>query len=219
VTKEIIAVKERIREWLSQFGNAVMFTDIESYQPAIPKYEGTKPFQALPFAFSLHKRNEKGEVNYHSFMAEPGSDPRKEFLENFLEMTKGEEPILSYDVSAEKTALNLLRMKFPGHTAEIDQRVKRLKDLKQPFAEGWYYHPDMKGSISLKYVLPALVPELSHTDLTIQNGNHAMAVYASLQNCTDIFELAEGKTALEEYIKLDTLAMVKIFEVLEAAIS
>jgi hypothetical protein len=219
VTKETIVVKERIREWLLPLGKEIIFLDIESYQPAIPKYHGTWPFQALPFAYSIHKRNANGEISYHSFLAEPGSDPRAEFLERFLEETKGEEPILAYDMTAEKTVLNLLRKRFPEKSAEIDQRLKRIRDLKQPFAEGWYYHPEMKGSVSLKYVLPSLVPDQNYSNIAIQNGNHAMAVYAKLENSGDLFEIAEGKTALEEYIRLDTFGMVKIFEVLENSIS
>ncbi|MBI3510083.1 MAG: DUF2779 domain-containing protein [Bacteroidetes bacterium] len=218
MTKETLIVKERIREWLSHLTSEIIFLDIENFQPAIPKYEGTWPFLALPFAFSIHKRNAAGEISFHSFMAEPGPDPREEFLEKFLSETEGDSIILSYDSSAEKNALNLLKRKFTSKTKEIEQRLNRILDLKQPFAEGWYYHPAMSGSVSLKNVLPALVPELHYENIAIQNGIHAMSIYEKLDSMNDLFALAEAKTNLQEYIELDTLGMVRILEVLENSI-
>ena len=39
-----------------------------------------------------------------------------------------------------------------------------------PFQQKWYYTPKMKGSYSIKYVLPALAPDLSYNDLDIKEG-------------------------------------------------
>ncbi len=216
-TNEIVIDKKKIKEFLASLGNNIFFLDIENFQPAIPKYQGTKPFAALPFAYSLHERKENGELIYQTFLAEAGPDPRQEFIHKFLADTEGEAFILSYDVTAERMALNLLKQQFPEHAEQLEQRLKRLRDLMQPFQQGWYHHPKMNGSISLKNVLPALVPDLNYNDLAIQNGSHAMAIYEKLESA-DLFERAEKITALEEYCRLDTLGMVKIFEVLENSI-
>lgn len=209
--------RESLSTYLNKLGAELLFVDIESFQPAIPKYEGTSPFMQLPFAFSAHKMKVSGEVEHVVFVAEPGEDPRKEFLAAFLKATEGDCKILAYDVSAENLILNQLKKLFPEFASEIDQRLSRTADLMKPFSEGWYHDPKMMGSISLKYVLPALVPELHYNQIAIRNGSHAMAVYEGLEKENDIFARAEKMDALKEYSTLDTMGMVRIYEVLKAA--
>lgn len=212
--------REALRNYLSTLQGDLDFLDIENFQPAVPRFPGTRPFMALPFAYSLHRRRTGETTTTHlSFLAEPGEDPRKAFIHQFLIDTQGDALILAYDISAERHTLQQLVNAFPEHAEALKQRLARLRDLIQPFAEGWYHHPEMNGSISLKNVLPALVPELSHAALTIQNGSHAMAVYDKLHLETDMFAREERKAELQDYCRLDTLAMVRIFEVLEAAAS
>ena len=93
----------------------------------------------------------------------------------------------------------------------------RIKDLMIPFQRKYYYAPEMKGSYSIKAVLPAVVPELSYDDLEINEGGLASIAYESLQTETDLMFIAEIKQQLLEYCKLDTLAMVRILEKLESA--
>ncbi len=213
-SNEVITDKAQLRNYISEFGKHLLFIDVENFQPAVPRYPGTRPFMALPFAYSIHERKPSGEIQHHLFIADPGPDPREAFIRQFLADTEGDALILAYDATAERTSLNLLRKQFPEHAEAIDQRLARLRDLMLPFSEGWYHHPLMKGSISLKNVLPALVPELNYNDIAIQNGSHAMAIYEKLEKA-DLFDRAEKLTALEEYCRLDTLGMVRIFEVLE----
>lgn len=211
--------KESVRSYIASLGQEILFVDVESFQPAIPRYEGTSPFMQLPFSFSAHRLLPDGTLTHFVFVAEPGVDPRKEFLDEFLKATEGTCAILSYDISAENQVLKLLRKAFPEKKEEIDQRLNRMADLMKPFSEGWYHSPKMMGSISLKYVLPALVPELSHNDLAIRNGSHAMTVYEGMEKETDLFARAEKMDALKEYCTLDTLAMVKIYEVLRNSVT
>ncbi|GAB4136286.1 MAG: hypothetical protein Fur0041_10760 [Bacteroidia bacterium] len=203
--------KEKIKTFFKPYLGAVMFLDIENVQHAVPRYEGTRPFMALPFAYSIHINDGKGNSENRTFIAQPGEDPRIEFLKSFLNDTAGEVPIFSYDITAERQAINHLIRFFPEYETELKQRNDRLVDLMKPFAQGWYHHPQMKGSISLKNVLPALVPELSHADLRVQNGSHAMSVFEKMCDSTDLFEQAELRDALEEYCKMDTLGMVEIY--------
>jgi hypothetical protein len=90
--------------------------------------------------------------------------------------------------------------------------VNRLKDLMIPFQQKWYYTPEMKGSYSIKYVLPALVPELSYNDLDIKEGGTASNTFLSMVNETFEGNVEETRRQLLEYCKLDTYAMVKILE-------
>jgi hypothetical protein len=210
--------KESLRSYIKSLGEELMFVDIESFQPAIPRYEGTSPFMQLPFGYSNHHLKADGTLSQHVFIAEPGADPRKAFLIDFLDSTEGTCKILAYDVSAENQILKLLRKAFPEFQRKIDDRLSRMADLMRPFSAGWYHHPKMLGSISLKYVLPALAPDLSYDNLAIKNGNHAMAVYDGLERENDLFARAEKLDALKEYCTMDTLGMVRIYEVLRSAI-
>ena len=112
--------------------------------------------------------------------------------------------------------MNDLITVYPQYENEINKIISRLKDLMIPFQKKWYYTPEMKGSYSIKAVLPALVPELSYQDLEIKEGGTASTVFAQMVN--DEFEGDYEKTrhALLEYCKLDTLAMVEIYRTLKS---
>ncbi len=81
-----------------------------------------------------------------------------------------------------------------------------------PFQQKWYYTPEMKGSYSIKHVLPALVPELSYEDLKINNGSTASNTFLSMVNGTFEGDIEESRRQLLDYCKLDTYAMVRILD-------
>jgi hypothetical protein len=81
-----------------------------------------------------------------------------------------------------------------------------------PFREKWYYLPRMKGSYSIKEVLPALVPELSYKDLEISEGGAASGTFAAMVTGTFDGDMVQTRKNLLEYCKMDTWAMVKILE-------
>ena len=97
--------------------------------------------------------------------------------------------------------------------------MPRIKDLIDPFKNGWYYAPGMNGSNSIKAVLPALVPELDYHDLPIQEGVTASLRYGQLAAGTFEGDVAQLRADLLAYCKLDTLAMVRVLEVLEGVVS
>ncbi|MBL0329426.1 MAG: DUF2779 domain-containing protein [Bacteroidetes bacterium] len=168
------------------------------------------------FQYSLHYKKEKNAPLEHvEFLADQHTDPRKAFVDALLKDTESAGTILVYDILMERNVLNGLKKDFPEYTAQIDERLSRIVDLAQPFQERAFYHPDMKNSFSIKNVLPALVPELSYSNLKIGSGSVAMIAFENLRKETDMFRILETREQLLEYCKLDTLAMVKIFEVLE----
>ncbi|HSH66476.1 MAG TPA: DUF2779 domain-containing protein [Bacteroidia bacterium] len=217
--QETIINKSGISSFLSTVKYPVFFMDFESFMPAIPIYDKTKPYQHIPFQYSIHvKERKEGPLLHLEFLAEQGIDPRKSFLENLLKHTETVGTILAYDVLMEKNILNGLKKDFPEFTSEIDNRLSRMADLVLPFQERYYYHPAMKNSVSIKNVLPALVPELNYSDLMISSGSVAMTAFEQLQTESDLFKIIEIREHLLAYCKMDTLAMVKIFEILEKAI-
>jgi len=186
--------------------------------PAVPIFNGTHPYENIPFQFSCHQLFESGELNHLEFIAETGIDPRKDFIENFLKMTDGKGSILVYDSLMEKGILENMANLFPSYKEDIKQRINRIVDLMKPFQDKAYYNPLFKGYYSLKSVLPAVAPDLNYSDLLISTGSIAMIAFESLQTETDMFKIAETKQALSDYCKMDTLAMVKIFEALKKSV-
>ncbi|MGZ4047917.1 MAG: DUF2779 domain-containing protein [Bacteroidia bacterium] len=212
VTLDISAIDT----FLNKVEYPLFFMDFETFMPAVPIYDKTKPYQHIPFQYSLHyKKTKDATLEHFEFLAEQGFDPRKAFVESLLKDTESPGTILVYDVLMEKNILNGLKNDFPEYASQIDLRLKRMIDLAQPFQNRSYYHPAMKNSFSMKSLLPALVPDLSYSGLKISSGSIAMIAYENLQKETDMFKILEIRESLLEYCKLDRLAMVKVFEVLE----
>ena len=206
----------KISEYLKKIEYPVYFIDFEAIMPAIPIYKETSPFEFIPFQYSIHyKENKDSKPNHLDFLAETGIDPRKSFIKEFLKNTENRGTILAYDVSGEKKMLQSVAKILPEFEPEIKERVARLKDLNTPFKELMYYHYAMKGALSIKSVLNSIFPELLYDDLKIKNGNMASVMFESLQTESDIFTIAETRENLLSYCKMDTLAMVKIFEWME----
>jgi hypothetical protein len=208
--------KDAIKNFLTDLNYPLYFMDFETFQPAVPLFDDSKPYQQIPFQYSLFlKKDKKSEPEHFEFLAEPGEDPRVKFIENLLKVTSGKGDVLVYNKTFEVTRLKEIARDFPQHSTEIETLIARIKDLMIPFQKKYYYAPEMKGSYSIKAVLPALVPELSYDELEINEGGLASIAYESLQTETDLMFIAEIKKQLLEYCKLDTLAMVRILEKLE----
>ena len=217
---EVLINKPEIETFLSKISYPLFFMDFETFMPAIPIYDTTKPYQHIPFQYSIHyKKSKDATLEHFYFLAEQGSDPRKAFLENLLKHIGNSGTILVYDVLMEKNVLNGLKNLYPEYAAHIDAVLSRFVDLIKPFQEKNYYHPAMKNSFSIKNILHALVPELSYTELSISSGSIAMTAFESLQTETDMFKIIEVRDNLLKYCELDTLAMVKVLEILEKAVN
>ena len=205
--------KDAITNFISDLEYPLYFMDFESFQPAVPLYDNSKPYQQIPFQYSIHFKDKKeGELKHFEFLAEPGEDTRIKFIEGLLNDAKGKGDIVVYNKSFEITRLKEIARDFPQFADEIEKLILRIKDLMIPFQRKYYYAPEMKGSYSIKAVLPSLVPELSYNELEINEGGLASITFESLQTETDMMIIAETKKQLLEYCKLDTLAMVKILE-------
>ena len=215
-SKKDLIDKKAIKEFLSDLNYPIYFMDFETFQPAVPMFDNSRPYMQIPFQYSLHyKKNKKSTVDHYEFLAETGNDPRIKFIENLLRDTKSEGDILTYNKSFEVLRLKEIAEAFPKFKKEIEERITRVKDLMLPFQKKYYYTYKMQGSYSIKYVLPALIPELSYKNLEINEGGLASIAFESLFYETDLMRIADTRTNLLEYCKLDTYAMVKLLEKLE----
>ncbi len=213
--KDLIDVTA-IKDFLSEIKYPVYFMDFETFQPAIPLFDNSKPYMQIPFQYSLHyKKSKDSPLKHFEFLAEAKGDPRIPFIENLIKDTKSKGDILVYNKSFEITRLKEIAEMFPRYKQQIEKIISRIKDLIVPFQKKFYYTNEMKGSYSIKNVLPALVPELNYDSLPINEGGLASLTFESLYNESDSDLINEKRKNLLDYCRLDTFAMVKIFEKLE----
>ena len=206
---------DEIRNFTNGLSYPLYFLDFETIGPAVPKYNGSRPYQQLVFQYSLHiQETLTSKLEHREYLADPSQDPRIKFIEQLIKDCSTSGDIVVYNIGFERGKLNDLMEVFPQYSNELGRIVNRMKDLMIPFQQKWYYTPEMKGSYSIKYVLPALVPKLSYSDLEIKEGGTASNTFLSMVNGTFKGDIKETRMQLLEYCKLDTYAMVKILEVL-----
>ncbi len=214
---EVIINRKAIADFLKTLHYPLYFLDFESFMPAIPAYDGSYPYEHIPFQYSLHfKASKDAPLQHQEFLAEIGKDPRKAFADRLLKDTQEKGDILVYNKDFEKKIMKDLAHYFPEYRDALRERISRIKDLAVPFSKKHYYAPIMHGSHSLKSILPALVPDLKYESLDIKDGNTASVTFETLQKETDLFIIMETCDHLLAYCKMDTLAMVRILEVLES---
>lgn len=208
--------RENIREWVQELEYPLYFMDFETFMPAVPLYNDVSPYNQIPCQFSVHiQKAEATDLLHYAFLGDPMTDPREEFIKQLIAVTKGNGSILVYNKTFEATRLRELQEAFPQYNSYIEIILDRLIDLMVPFQKKWYYASGMNGSYSIKSVLPALVPEMSYDGMKIGDGGTAMAAFEGLLNITNEKEKEQVRTALLEYCKLDTFAMVMIFDKLK----
>ncbi len=217
-TGKKIIDKVKIRKFLDSIKYPVFFMDFETFMPALPLYNNSRPYQQIPFQYSLHYlKKPYDELQHFEFLAEANLniDPRIAFIEQLLADTESKGVILVYNEAFEKARLAEIAKDFPVYNDAINERISRIVDLMVPFREKSIYFPEMMGSYSIKKVLPALIPELSYNELEIHHGGMASMGFEQLFNETDTTLIEKTRRNLLEYCKMDTFAMVKLMEYLE----
>jgi len=199
---------------LAPHGWPALFLDFETVRFAVPIWKGTRPYQQIPFQFSLHCVDETGALTHEFFLDLSGSDPSEALARALIECCGVTGPIFAYHASFETGILSDLRRRLPQFRRALKSIIDRMVDLL-PVAQRRYYHPSQQGSWSLKAVLPAVCPDLSYSDLDgVQDGGMAMEAYleAAAPETTEERK-QEIERQLLDYCHLDTLAMVRMWEV------
>jgi hypothetical protein len=204
---------------LAPHGFPAYFLDFETANMAVPVWKGTRPYQQIPFQFSLHILTEKnGDLRHAAFLDLTAKDPRRGFAESLVAHCGGKGPIYVYNAGFEGRVTRELAQAFPDLAPALGAIVGRLVDLL-PIARAHYYHPSQQGSWSLKAVLPAAIPELSYDDLQgVANGAMAVSAFSEAIHPDTTPERKAGLHAqLLAYCLLDTLAMVRLWEFFQGA--
>lgn len=199
---------------LAKHAPPAYFMDFETAQIAIPIFDGMRPYQQVPFQFSVHCVSRKMELSHADFVDLSGRDPSEEFAKNLVEVVGTNGPVFVYNAAFEKGRIQELARKIPRLKKRLLALNDRIVDLL-PIARTFYYHPAQKGSWSIKDVLPTIAPDLSYDELDgVQHGGDAMSAYeeAILPQTMDDRRL-EIERQLQAYCRLDTYAMVRMWEV------
>ena len=211
--------KEAIANLLNSLKYPLYFIDYESYNVPIPEIEGTHPYQQLPFQYSLHIIREEGApLEHKEFLAEPDdNDFIRHFAESMVNDLSEDGSVIVYNKVFEESHVNKkLAEMFPDLKDEIYRINGNMVDFRVPFMNRDYYVKEMEGSNSIKYVLPALYPndpELNYDNLPmVHNGGEASEAFLSLRDKSLESMHEDIKNGLLIYCKLDTYAMVKIWE-------
>ena len=200
-----------LREALRGAGPPAHYLDFETTNPAIPLYPGTRPFQVIPFQWSLHSDDGSTSLRHRELLAEGAADPRREFAETLIAALSGDDaPVLVYS-GFEGARLGELEVCFPDLAPALRRIGERLFDLL-PVVRGHLYHPGFDFSFSIKNVAPALAPGLDWSDLgTIADGTAASAAFACLATGQVAPPEREHlRSALRSYCARDTLALARV---------
>jgi hypothetical protein len=207
---------EGIRDFLSSLWYPLYFLDFETFRTAIPIYDGTKPYQQVPYQYSLHyPQGESSSLGHTEFLAPPKTDPRRPLVEKLVGDIPDNACVLAYNASFEKSILHQLADWFPEHRQALEGIIDNLRDLAVPFRSRDVYRWEMKGSYSQKMVLPALIPEMTYQGMEISDGGMAMEGYFRMCAGGDPGEMEKVRQGLLEYCRMDTLGMVRLYEKLK----
>lgn len=214
---EQIIDKKKIKAFLDELIYPIYFLDYETAMGAIPIYDGTKPYQQIPFQYSLHViEKQDGEFKHLEYLHRDGNHPVPDLLSKLKKDIGPVGSVIVWYKSFEMKRNEEMAEMFPEFAEFLEGVNSRVVDLIDPFAGGWFADKDFLGSASIKSVLPVLVPELSYKKLGIQEGASAQRLWMD--------SVLRGKSNIDkeklffdlvEYCKMDTLAMVEIWKVLK----
>lgn len=186
------------------------YLDFETVMPAVPIWRGTRPFETLPFQWSCHVESAPGKIQHTQFLDLSGEPPMRRLAESLIRALGDSGPVLMY-TPYEKRMIKGLSERFPDLSAALTPIAGRLMDLA-PICRAYYYHPDMRGSWSLKAVLPTIAADMQYSELEgIQEGTAASEGYLeAIDPATSGERKAELKEQLLRYCRFDTEAMVRL---------
>lgn len=213
---------EKIKAIMDTWEYPLHFLDYETFQYAIPQFDGLKPFQQMCFQYSLHTLDRPGgELRHSAFLARGDEDnPPLKLATHLREaMSGGIGTVFVWYEAFEKTRNTEMAEMFPEFADFFNEVNDKTYDLMKIFSERLYVHPDFKGRSSIKVVYPALCPDApKYKDLDISEGLTATIKWfrAAKWDSTSDEDREKTFADLEKYCELDTLAMVEIYRVLSA---
>jgi len=208
------------RAELQRFVNTIEWPvrhiDFETIMPAIPKFDGTSPFQQIPFQFSVHLQERPNSPGFHhDFLHEDTTDPRRAFAEALIEAAGDKGSVVVYNKSFEAGRVHELAHAFPDLADDLNAISKRMVDIMVPFQKRWLYHPAQKVSYSLKAVLPAFTDDTAYRSLQVSDGGAAMRLYEDILDGEIVGRSRQtAYKNLRRYCCQDTMATKKLLDMI-----
>lgn len=219
-TKDVVFEKDKIKSRMKDLQFPLYFLDYETLACGIPKFDNTYPYQQVVFQYSLHILHESGKIEHKEFIHQENSTPINIVAEQLRTDIGDHGNVIVWNKSFEGKCNRDLAAVNPELNDFLLSLNTRIFDLMEIFRKMEYLHDDFKGSYSIKNVLPVLCPELSYQDLSISNGAQAVVEYEKLLFIEISQEIkVEKLKELLAYCKLDTWAMVRIFQELESMVN
>ena len=213
-TGDTVLDKVKITAFIKKIKYPLYHIDFETIMPGLPLYDGSRPYQQIPFQLSLHVQDKPGaEPRHFEYLGNGQNDPRPGLIGFMVENIGPEGSLLAYNASFEAKRIEELARDFPEYGKVLPALIERIEDLMKPFQERAYVHPQFHGRYSIKKVLPALIPGMTYKGLAIVNGGDAqLAYYNMLSGKLPAADMEKIREDLKIYCGQDTLAMVKILE-------
>ena len=202
-----------LRAFVDGLQYPLSFMDFETCGPSVPMFDGTSPFNNVPFQFSVHRLTSAGTLQHQSFIDLSGNDPSEVFAQSLIAACGTMGPVYVYNAAFETSRIRELGDRFPRLKDSLLAINGRVVDLLR-IAEQRYYHPNQQGSWSIKKVLPAVAPDLRYEALEgVQDGGMAMnAFHEAIASGTTLERKAKIEQQLVDYCNLDTYAMVRLWK-------
>lgn len=204
---------EEIKKLLKKIGINSCFMDMEVWSPAVPKYKGHKPFEQLPFLFSVCSRK-NGELNYYHHLIPEGSNDIKAFTVALIYAMEKFDNVVVYDKNLELQVIAKIESLYPEFSRDLNSIRKKIIDLSDLVQNFFYYNPKFNGNFSLKAIADILDETADYNKLEIQSGITAMYKYEALSNEPNPIIKETYKQQLIDYCNLDTLTCLKFYEYL-----
>jgi hypothetical protein len=205
-TGKPVVDRKALGAFLGTLEYPLYYLDFETFATAIPLYDGVRPYQNIPFQFSLHIVGAPGKTpEHHAFLAPGEEDPRTELLAELKDLLGKKGSIICYNASFEKARLRESCEAYPSYAAWWEKTEGRVVDLLVPFRSFQYYHPSQRGSASMKVVLPAITGK-GYEGMAIADGGTASREYLRVTyGGASAEEKTRVRDELLEYCGLDTM--------------
>jgi hypothetical protein len=212
---EAVIQTDKIKHELDKLTYPLYFLDYETYNAALPQYDGYHPHQQMVFQYSLYKL-EKPDSNLEHFehLSLNQGDPGLSLVTSLSQNIGSTGSVIVWNKSFEMSRNQEMARLYPEFADILTNINSRVFDLMDIFYQGYYMHPDFHGSWSIKNILPVIVPELTYQDLPIAKGDQAMLAWWELRQMTEDYQQPQKQTITKDllkYCELDTLAMVEIW--------
>ncbi|MEZ5967341.1 MAG: DUF2779 domain-containing protein [Planctomycetota bacterium] len=217
VQSDKLVVEPRVFAELAECEYPMHFVWIESLLEVLPRFERSRPWQKIPFAWHRIVLKAEDKIEHASYFADGKEDPRARFVHTMLDATIGAHTVFFFPHDVE----DRLRELVEDLTGEDKARARAL--LNSPFLEmqalarNGIYHPDFRGEFDLATMYLALVEGATYDDLEVASADAAGAALRKIANTrTRAATRAKLQEGVSAWMRRQAEAMFAIWQRLQS---